>query len=80
MALNLILLLAKEKGIINLHICGDSKSVINWMNGSSRLHKYSLRLIFSEIQRLKNYFLLIDYSHVYMKQNQEADVLSKSGL
>jgi hypothetical protein len=36
--------------------------------------------LYTEIIRLTSSFSHIDYSHVYRQQNQEADVLSKSGV
>jgi ribonuclease HI len=52
MALNLLLLLAKEKNISHLNIYGDSSFVVNIINGTHILHNYTLRpAIFEEIKR-----------------------------
>jgi len=80
MALNLTLLLEKEKGISHLNICGGSLLTIWCIKWIVTLHNYSLQPIFQDVQWSTLFFSHISFNHVYMNQNQEANKLSKIGL
>jgi ribonuclease HI len=80
MAIKLLILLAKERGISHLNIYGDSMLVINCVNGTQTLHKYTLQPLMDDVKRLLTFFSHISFTHVYRNWNKEADQLSKDGL
>jgi ribonuclease HI len=80
LALKLLVLLAKEKGISQPNIYGDSIFVINYMNGTHTLHNYTIQPMLDDIKRTLVSFSHITFSHVYKEWNKEVDQLSKVGL
>jgi hypothetical protein len=74
------LILATRLSIPYLHLLGDSKIVIEWLN-----HKGSLQVVSLEIwkERIKDtliYFRNISFAHIFREENQEANRLSKVTL
>jgi ribonuclease HI len=80
MALKLLLLFTREKGIQQIHIFGDSMNVINWARKHQTCHNIFLCPILEEIFRLMDTFDTLVISHVYRDRNMVADSLSKEGL
>jgi hypothetical protein len=50
------------------------------MNGDFTLQNYTLWPLFTEITRIASSFSHHKFFHVYKKQNQDADKLSKAGV
>jgi ribonuclease HI len=80
MALKLLLLFTREKGIQQIQIFGDSMNVINWTRKHQTCHNIFLCPILEEIFRLLDTFDTVVISHVYRDKNLVADSLSKEGL
>jgi hypothetical protein len=80
LAMKLLLLFAKEKGINTLQIFGDSMLAINWERNSQQCHDIQMLAILEEIFRLLDSFDYISLQHVYRVHNREADALTKDGL
>ncbi|XP_026419841.1 uncharacterized protein LOC113315806 [Papaver somniferum] len=68
--------LAKKAGATLLEIRGDSKLLINQMNGVYALKELTLALYRSEAQRLLNYFVDATITHVGRNNNRHADCLA----
>jgi ribonuclease HI len=80
MALKLLLLFTREKGIQQIQIFGDSMNVINWTRKHQTCHNIFLCPILEEIFSLLDTFDTVVISHVYRDMNLVADSLSKEGL
>jgi len=76
------LLLAKEKGITNLDVYGDSKLVIEQVTGNWKVKSPLLTPIHREICTflVNNPFEQITFQHVYRKNNKRADELANEAL
>jgi ribonuclease HI len=72
--------LAHRLGIDQLHVLGDSKTVIDWLNFKRNLQVSSLMGWMDKIQDLITLFNIIRFDHIYREENVEADVLSKKAL
>jgi ribonuclease HI len=67
--------MAVERGISKLHIFGDSKLVVNWINGQMWNLSLGLRdLIHEEELPRFDYFTCM---HIFRELNATADVMSK---
>jgi ribonuclease HI len=75
-----LLSLAFRLSIQELHVLGDSKIIIDWLNRKGRLQVVSLDCWMDSISVLINQFQLLSFDHVYRKDNQEVDRLSKKAL
>ncbi|XP_026451872.1 uncharacterized protein LOC113352242 [Papaver somniferum] len=70
------LILAKQAGATRLEIRGDSKLLVNQMNGVYALKEVTLDPYRSEAQRLLNYFADATMTHVGRSNNRHADFLA----
>ena len=69
----------QEKGLQGIHVVGDSRVVIDWISGCSKLNVFLLSYWKSIILNLKNSFPSICFSHIYREFNTEAyEPLKKS--
>jgi len=60
-------------------VYGDSKNVINWINGTQRCTNIKLANIVEDIKSLQHAFDSITCHYVYRERNEEADRSSKEG-
>jgi len=74
------LILATRLGILDLHVMGDSKIVIDWLNGIGSIQVANLDSWKDRILDLIPYFRSVTFAHVYREINMEADRLSKKAL
>ena len=65
MALKLLILFAREKGVISLRIFGDSLNVVNWTRKLQRCHNIILAPLIEEIDKILNSFDSFSIHHVY---------------
>ena len=72
--------IAKDIGLPNLHILGDSLVIINWAKEVSTLSIVSLEAWCDNIIKLMTSFSSLVFNHVYREHNERADSLSKEGL
>ena len=75
-----LLSVAKDFGLPNLYVFGDSSVIINWVNGDSSLNMVNLDAWCYNTKLLLSTFTHVDISHVYREYNTRADTLSKEGL
>ena len=80
MALKLLLIFTREKGIQQIQIFGDSMNVINWTRKHQTCHNIFLCPILEEIFSLLDTFEIVVFSHVYRDKNLVEGSLSKEGL
>jgi len=74
------LTLAYILSITDIHVLGDSKIVIDWLNRKGTLQVVSIDCWKDMINELIKYSTYISFAHVYIKENQEVDNLSKHAL
>ena len=76
------LLMAKEKGIKDLEVYGDSKLVIEQVTGHWKVKSRSLVTFHREICALllERPFETISFQHIYRKHNKRADELANEAL
>jgi ribonuclease HI len=75
-----LLTLASRLSIQSLHLIGDSKIIIDWMNDKGGLQVISLDCWKERVRALINSFQKISFDHVFREGNREADSLSKLAL
>ena len=75
-----LLYFALQKGIFDLHVFGDSKILIEWVNDKVVLHVALLDHWLERFKWLKCSFHNILLTHVYKELSEEADSLSKRVL
>jgi ribonuclease HI len=75
-----LLTLASRLSISDLLVQGDSKIVIEWLQGKGRLQVVSLECWKDRILEIIKHFRKISFTHVFREGNQEADSLSKQAL
>jgi hypothetical protein len=63
-----------------IQVIGDSKIIIEWLKDKDKLQIVSLMGWMDRINKLKNSFKEIHYTHVYRELNMEAYSLSKKAL
>ncbi|XP_026398788.1 uncharacterized protein LOC113294618 [Papaver somniferum] len=68
--------LAKQAGATHLEVRGDSKLLVNKMNGVYSLKEVMLGPYRSEVQRLLNYFADATITHIGRNNNKHADCLA----
>jgi ribonuclease HI len=73
MSLKLIMAFALEYNCKVITVYGDSKHVINWINGTQRCTNIRLSHIVEDIKSLQHAFDSFTYHHVYRERNEEAD-------
>jgi len=72
---------AHRLSIIDFHVIGDSKIVIDWLNEKGTLRSVSIDCWKDRIKELIKFFSFTSFVHVYREENQEADFfLSKKAL
>jgi ribonuclease HI len=74
------LTLASRLSVSDIHVLGDSKIVIDWLNRKGTLHVATLDGWKDRITELLTLFRSISCAHIYREENQEADRLSKRAL
>lgn len=72
--------LALSKNVSALNVQGDSKLVINQIDGAWQCSKPELQALLKEVLALKSQFELVSFSWIPRSENARADVLSKEGL
>jgi ribonuclease HI len=72
--------LAKEKGVSELYVRGDSQLVIRQMRGEYQVKSPSLQKYHGIAMELARSFAKIEFVHVFRYKNQRADALSNEGL
>lgn len=70
----------KRMDIQDIRVFGDSRVVIDWVNGKADIHSLLLQHWCSHIKGLVSQFSNTSFQHVYREYNKEADQLSKRGL
>jgi ribonuclease HI len=75
-----VLTLAHKISITDIHILGDSKIIIDWINNIGSLQVISIDCWKDRVKELIKLFSVITFAHVYREENQEADLLSKKAL
>jgi len=65
--------------IVDVHIAGDSKVVIDWFNQKAKLHVMTLQPWKDRIKEGLS-FASVQIFHIHRQFNYVADVLSKEGL
>jgi ribonuclease HI len=71
---------AQELCIDDLEVYGDSKLVINQMNGLWQVKHPNMKVLYDECKKLELFFEKISYYHVERKYNKRADALANSAL
>ena len=69
-----------ELNIKVLQVYGDSKLVINQVNGKWKVRNEKLKAIHSQIKKVQPFFTTISFEHVYRKDNKEADKMANVGV
>ena len=80
LALQVVLQLAFNLGIQNLHIFGDSLLVIEWMEKGKNVHNIFLWPLYDELMVIALSFQEICFQHLYRERNGVADTLSKESI
>jgi ribonuclease HI len=75
-----VLTLAHKLSITDIHIIGDSKIIIDWLNNIGSLQVITIDCWKDRVKELIKHFFVITFAHVYREENQEADLLSKKAL
>jgi ribonuclease HI len=71
---------ALNKGIVRLHIFGDSSLTINWMQDQLQVHSTGLSPLAKHLKEISRQFQEVSFKHVYRELNVQVDTLSKDGL
>jgi ribonuclease HI len=72
--------LASSWSLDQLQVIGDSKVIIDWINGSSQLHSFHVEGWKHKVRLLALSFTDITFRHLPRSFNAEADALSKRAL
>jgi len=75
-----LLYCARWLDIDSIHIFGDSRVVIEWINRKATFAPPYLQKRMHRILVLMNAFLRISFNHIYREHNYSADLLSKKGI
>ena len=75
-----LLFIASLIGVSDIGIYGDSKIIIDWHNGISKLQVLSLSHWSNKIQLIKKSFASITFNHISRCFNATTDSLSKEAL
>ena len=73
-------ILASRLHISELLLLGDSKITIDWLNGSADFHVADLMSWKERTREATQLLNHITFTHIYRKDNMEADFLSKKAL
>jgi len=74
------LTLAIRLSIFELHLLGDSKIIIEWLNRRGTLQAIALECWKERIKETLLHFRDITFTHIYREENMVADTLSKKAL
>jgi len=72
--------LALDKGITSLCVYGDSKLLVQQINGVWRVNSENIKPLYKQILSLIPNFRYIQFKHVRRKFNQRADQLANEAL
>jgi ribonuclease HI len=72
--------LASRFHIDNLHLIGDSRVIIDWLNHLGKLNIITLLAWKDRIRSLLHYFKNLTFTHTSREFNRDADLLSKAIL
>lgn len=75
-----VLFLCRKMNIMDVHIVGDSKVVIDWYNKKAELNVMSLQPWKDRIKELGSSFTSLQIFHIHRIYNTTTDFLSKAGL
>ena len=75
-----LFLLASRLSILEIHIRGDSKIIIDWLKGKGHLQVAALKCWKDCIKEMTKHFRKITYDHIYREGNTVVDSLSKRAL
>ena len=62
-----------------MQIFGDSQLVINWVSGKFRINNILLTQVLQGVIRIYNFFVKVDYKHIYRERNSKANALANAG-
>ncbi len=71
---------AKDLGIKQLKVEGDSLLVINQMKGTYKCKSINLIELYDKAKELESHFEKVEYSHVFRNKNKRADELSNIAI
>ena len=71
---------ARSLNIDNLSVYGDSKLVINQMNGLYKVKNKNMIVLYDKCKKIEKMFNNIHYFHVYRNKNKRADELANNAL
>ena len=74
------LIQAKNMGINDLIVFGDSRIIIQALNQSSRISNLQLRQTLNRIQRIILTFKQVEIYHILRKLNSAADTAANDGV
>jgi ribonuclease HI len=74
------LILATRLSIFDLFVLGDSKIVIDWLNGKGSIMVANLYSWMERITEIIPLFRTLSFAHIYREENMVADNLSKKAL
>jgi hypothetical protein len=74
------LILAQQLHIDELLLLGDSKIIIDWLNGHADFHVVALECWKERTQEATRLIKNLSFSHIYREDNSEVDTLSKNTL
>jgi len=63
-----------------LLLLGDSKLIINWLNGLTDFHVAALFCWKDRTKKATSLFSKLTFQHIFREENSEADLLSKQAL
>jgi len=72
-----LLTLTSRLSILEIHVQGDSKIIIEWLKGKGHLQMASLECSKDHLREIIKHFQKISFAHVYRDNNKVADNLSK---
>jgi ribonuclease HI len=74
------LTIAKCLEIQHIHVLGDSKVIVDWLNQIRNLQAINIEGWKIKIRDLATTFQGINFQHIFREYNEEADKLSKQAL
>jgi hypothetical protein len=74
------LILATRLSVFDLFMVGDSKIVIDWLNGKGSIMVENLHSWMERISDIIPLFSSLSFAHIYREENKVADSLSKKAL
>jgi ribonuclease HI len=72
-------LLAREKGVKDLQVFGDSEVIIRKLNMNTRFNNASLNKILERLKRVVSDFNTCKFYHILRELNNEADTMANKG-